>query len=172
MIPDNPCLFPFRTALLHDLDPDVFSVLSWGSPTLSTKNPWLCSPPLQCQGTLCCFLEISWFPLSISLRRMRTISFCLFTWLFRCLEGTLAFRALGNVSIFKSDAWISWGQFAYQICTSDIQSVWEPVPKPYIFLSYRSQLKKISEREFSFQPQKARLEWGSHIMPAGKEILP
>ena len=53
-----------------------------------------------------------------------------------------------------------------------IQSVWEPVPKPYIFLSYRSQLKKISEREFSFQPQKARLEWGSHIMPAGKEILP
>lgn len=47
---------------------------------------------------------------------MRTISFCLFTWLFRCLEGTLAFRALGNVSAFKSDAWISWRQFAYQIC--------------------------------------------------------
>ena len=47
---------------------------------------------------------------------MRTISFCLFTWLFRCLEGTLAFRALGNVSAFKSDAWISWRQFVYQIC--------------------------------------------------------
>lgn len=118
MIPDNPCLFPFRTALLHDLDPDVFSALSWGSPTLSTKNPWLRSPPLQCQGTLCCFLEISWFPLSISPGRMRTISFCLFTWLFRYLEGTRAFRALGNVSAFKSDAWISWRQFAYQICTS------------------------------------------------------
>lgn len=118
MIPDNPCLFPFRTALLHDLDPDVFSALSRGSPTLSTKNPWLRSPPLQCQGTLCCFLEISWFPLSISPWRMRTISFCLFTWLFRYLEGTLAFRALGNVSAFKSDAWISRRQFAYQICTS------------------------------------------------------
>lgn len=85
MIPDNPCPLPFQGCPSCWPERCVFCPFT-GYPKLSTKNSPLFSS--QCQGTLCCFLEISLFPLSLSLGRVRTTPFCPFTWLFRGLEGT------------------------------------------------------------------------------------
>lgn len=70
-----------------------------------TENLWLLSPPLQCQGTLGCFLEISFFALSQSPGRVRTSSSSLSAWLWRGFVG-LCYQ--GQCDLYQPLIYVWW----------------------------------------------------------------